>query len=297
MRRFLFAMMVLCSWQIGAFAQESKPAAPKEHAATDSARPLPDMQTLFRDIVKHQKELDEIRKNYMFREESREEEMDGSGAVKKTTVEEHETFYIGRRQVSRMLSKNGKLLTEEEKRKEEEQVQKNIEEAKKKEQKREDQHKDDDDQITVETFLKIAKLTNERREMRNGNETIVCDFTGDPNAKTHGMAESAVKKISGTMWIDENRRQLVRMEAKLDDNFKVGGGVLAKIEKGSSFAFEQALVNDEIWLPTFAEANVTARVLLFKSIRQHQMSKFSDYRKFRSKSVVTLADDEKAKPQ
>jgi hypothetical protein len=289
MKRYLTLIaMLFCG---AMFAQNAQPVK-----TADKNRPLPDLPTLFRDIMKHQKELDEIRKNYIYTQFTREEELDGNGNVKKTTVEEHETFYVGRRQVSRLLSKDGKELTPSEKEKEQKRVDKEIADFKKREIKREEKGEGDDGEIGVETFLKIAKLTNERREIRNGREAIVCDFAGDPNAKTHGMAENAVKKISGTIWVDETKRHVMRMEAQLDDSFKVGGGLLASVQKGSKFAFEQALVNEEVWLPTYSEATVGARVLVFKSLHEHQVSRYSDYRKFRAKTSVTLAEPEPAKP-
>src|SRR4051812_13048789 len=152
-------------------AQQSQPTTT---AAAD--RPLPDVPTLFRDIVKHQKDLDEIRKNYIYKESVREDELDGNGSVKKTTFEERETFFVGRRQVSRLLSKDGKELTDSEKEKEQKRLDKEINDIKKRAEKREETGKEDDNAITVETFLKISKLTNERREMRSGREAIVCDF-------------------------------------------------------------------------------------------------------------------------
>ena len=278
--KLIALLLMLCG---PVFAQvQTKAVAPD--------RPLPDLPTLFRDIVKHQKELDEIRKNYIYKESTKEEELDGNGNVKKTTIEEKETFYVGRRPVSRLLSKDGKELTPQEKEKEQKRIDKEIADFKKREQKREDQGKEDDDEVTVETFLKLAKLSNERREARSGHDAVVCDFTGDPDAKTHGMAEAAVKKLSGTIWIDEANRQVMRMEAKFDDAFKVGGGLLASLQKGSNFVFEQAFVNNEVWLPTYSEATVGARVLVFKSVHEHQITNYSDYRKFRTKSTVTLAD-------
>src|SRR5438132_650147 len=102
MKRFFIAMCLTAA----TFAQSS----PAKTTDTVAVRPLPDLPTLFGDIVKHQKELDLIRKNYMFHEDSREEEFDGDGRVKKTTLEERETFYIGRRQVSRLLRKDGRDL-------------------------------------------------------------------------------------------------------------------------------------------------------------------------------------------
>src|ERR1051326_546311 len=116
-------------------------AAQTQPKTTASDKPLPDLPTLFRDIVKHQKELDELRKNYMYKESSKEEELDGNGNVKKTTLEEKETFYVGRRPVSRLLAKDGKELTPNEKEKEQKRVDKEIADFKKREQKREDSGK------------------------------------------------------------------------------------------------------------------------------------------------------------
>ena len=107
------------------------------------------------------------------------------------------------------------------------------------------------------------------------------------------MAENALKKLSGTVWIDEDGREVVRMEARFDEAFKVGGGLFASVQKGSSFIFEQALVNNDVWLPTFADVNVAARLLLFKGIREHSAIQFSDYRKFRVDSKMSLAEEEK----
>jgi hypothetical protein len=254
-------------------------------------KPLPDIPTLFRDVEAHQKELEKIRKNYMFRVVEQEDELDSDSHVKHSKTEEHEVFYVGRHHVSRLLRKDGVDLTPSEQKKEQERVDKEIQADKRKEAKRqqkEDEGKHSENEITVETFLRISRFENPRRVSFKDRPAIAFDFSGNPDAKTHGMAENALKKISGTVWIDEESRQLVRMEAKLDEPFKIGGGLLASVQKGSSFVFEQAFVNDEIWLPTYAEANVVGRMLLVKGIREHSISRFSDYRKFRVASKMDV---------
>jgi hypothetical protein len=70
------------------------------------------------------------------------------------------------------------------------------------------------------------------------------------------------------------------MEAHFTDNFHVAGGLLANVQKGSSFYFDQAPVNGEIWFPTNAEGHIEARVLLLKGIRQHVVEHDSDYERF-----------------
>jgi len=77
------------------------------------------------------------------------------------------------------------------------------------------------------------------------------------------------------------------LERAVERALKVGGGLLLSVGPGSSLVFEQALVNEEVWLPTFAEIDVSARLLLLKGVKQHQEIRFSDYRKL---SVETTED-------
>jgi hypothetical protein len=59
------------------------------------------------------------------------------------------------------------------------------------------------------------------------------------------------------------------------------GGLLATIQKGSSFRFDQAPVNGEIWLPTGGEGTFQARVLMVKNLRQHFSERDYDYKRFK----------------
>jgi hypothetical protein len=136
-------------------------------------------------------------------------------------------------------------------------------------------------EISVSRLLKIMDVRNERRESYRGRPAIVFDFVGRKDAQTHGLAEDASKKLQGTLWVDETDRQIAHLDAAFDDNFHVGGGVVANVQKGSNFHFDQAQVNDEVWLPTGAEGTMQARVLLVKSYRQHVTERDYDYKRFR----------------
>ena len=115
--------------------------------------------------------------------------------------------------------------------------------------------------------------------------TIAFDFEGDPHADTHGIAESASKKLAGTLWVDEKDREVARLTVHFDDNFRIGGGLVASVQKGSSFEFEQGLVNNELWLPTAGDAHVAARVMLVKGMRQNMYFKDSDYQRFHAEAT------------
>jgi len=70
------------------------------------------------------------------------------------------------------------------------------------------------------------------------------------------------------------------MDVSFDENFKVGGGLLATVQKGSNFHFEQSPINGELWLPVGADASVQARVLVLKGIRQNFSERNTDFKRF-----------------
>ena len=134
--------------------------------------------------------------------------------------------------------------------------------------------------ISVSRILEIMDVRNPRRATFRGRRTIVFDFAGRKDAKTHGLVEDASKKLQGTLWVDEVDKQVAHMEVSFTDNFRVAGGLFASVQKGSSFHFDQAPVSETLWLPTGAEANLQGRLLLVKGIRQHFTERDYDFKQF-----------------
>jgi hypothetical protein len=89
-----------------------------------------------------------------------------------------------------------------------------------------------------------------------------------------------IQKLVGNAWIDEDAKRLVRLEARVNETIKIGGGLVLSLQRGSLFEFEQELVKGEVWLPTYAEVNASARFLLVKGFKINQTQRFSDYKKF-----------------
>ena len=90
-------------------------------------------------------------------------------------------------------------------------------------------------EVSITRILDLMEERNPRRETYRGRPAIVFDFVGRKDAQTHGLAEDASKKLEGTIWIDEADRQVAHLDVHFDDNFKVGGGLVATIDKGSNF--------------------------------------------------------------
>ena len=244
----------------------------------DVVAPVPDIRHLMIEVMDHQKQLEKVRENYTYTTSSTTQDIDSSGKVTKTETEDSEVFFINTHRIERTVKKNGKALDEHDEKKEQEHIQKLVEKAQKTPPG--EPLEGPNTRVTIQQLLDIMQVSNPRRENFRGRSTIVFDFAGRRDAKTHGLAEDASKKIAGTLWVDERDHQVARMEAHFTDNFHVGAGLLANVQKGSSFYFDQAPVNGEIWFPTGAEGRIEARVLLLKGIRQHITERNYDYKRF-----------------
>ena len=245
--------------------------------------PLPDIRQLMREVQEHQKQLDQIRENYTYTSYQVVQDIDANGQVKKTESSEYQDFFVSGHVIERKVKANDKPLNEHEQQKETERVTKLVEKAEKTPR----GQSLEGPSISISRVLDIMDVSNERRELYRNDPTIVFDFVGRKDAKTHGLAEDASKKLQGTLWIDEADRQVVHLEVRFDDNFRMVGGLLATVQKGSSFRFDQSKVNGEIWLPTGAEGTVQARLLMFKSLRQHFRERDYDYQRFKVETQQT----------
>jgi len=253
--------------------------------------PLPEIHQLMVEVQKHQRELDKVREDYTYSSAETTQDIDGNGQVKKTESNEYEVFFVNGHQIDRRVKKDGKPLDDDEQRKETEHVTKQVEKA----QKTPPDQPLDGPQISITRVLEIMDVRNPRRELYHNRPTIVFDFVGRKDAKTHGLAEDASKKLQGTLWVDEADRVVAHIDVSFDDNFHVGGGLVATVQKGSNFHFEQSPVNGELWLPTGAEGSMQARLLLLKGIRQHFTERDYDFKRFHVEAQQSK--DAKALPE
>ncbi len=239
--------------------------------------PIPSIPDLMRKVEDHQKQLEKVRENYTFTSARTVEDIDSNGHVTKTETEEDDDFFVNGHLIERAVKKNGKPLAGHDEEKETERVTKLVEKAEKTppDQPLEGQT------ISVSRLLDIMDVRNPRRETYRGRPTIVFDFVGRENAKTHGLAEDASKKLQGTVWIDEAGLQVAHLEVSFNDKFRVGGGLLATVDKGTNFRFDQSPVEDGLWLPTGSEGMVQGRLLMVKSLRQHITERDYDFKVFR----------------
>ncbi|MEK6320788.1 MAG: hypothetical protein AABN33_03800 [Acidobacteriota bacterium] len=273
----------------------------------EGARPLPELEPLMKAITANQDKLEEMRERYTCRLVQIERKHDGDGRVKETETHAYEVTPIGDAFIERLISTNGKELSASEREKEDKRVQKVVEEIIKRQEKKQEkkerarasgeQEEKQKDDLTIKDFLRISEITSVRREMFRGHEVIAFDFEPRKGFKPKNRADEIANKLAGTIWVDEQAQQVARLEARLTDSFKIGGGVLASIGPSTAFVFEQDKINDEVWLPSLMEANVTARLLLFAKFNRSVERRYSEYKKYQIDSRYELSKPkEGAKP-
>jgi hypothetical protein len=269
-----------------------------------------DIPALLRDLSKNQDEDDKRVNDYTFTQKVTEREVDDRGQVKKEKVSVYEVYPIADYGwVEKLVMENGAPLSPERAAKEEKRAAEELEKAEheapklkqKREQKRAERRAkrrakssdkakaggegdEEDDDVEISTFLRACEFFSPRREHFRERDVIVFDFRPRAGFKPSTMGETIVSKLSGVIWIDPAERQAVRLEARLVDNFKLGGGLVASIKPGSAFIFEQTRLPEGVWMPRFSQVNVSARVLLFKGVTVNETREFGGFKRFSTKT-------------
>jgi len=264
--------------------------APPSASPPPDDRPLPDIPTLMRDVEINQRKSEAIEKDYLYHSVLTRQETDSHGQIKKTTVNEYDTYWVNGVRVGRLIKKDGKDLTADEIAKENERIDKETAKAHVKREQADAQGKETDshgdEEVTVSRLIELGSFTNARRVQLNGRDTIAIDYLGDPRAKTRNRNEEVIRDLQGTAWIDEQDHVLARVDEQFVNPFKIGGGLIASVQQGTHISMEQTKVNGEVWLRSRVDAQGAARTLLFFSFSGSVHIADSDYRKFKATSTI-----------
>lgn len=258
-----------------------------------SGEPLPDIPTLLRDLQSNEDRVEQMLDNYSYTQKVIRRELGKDGILRETGSETTQlSFYKGYR-ITRLVEKNGKPLDADDQADEDREAAKRVDEIERRIARDERRSvsqsaagppNGEGRRISIAEVLRASLLLNPRRERFKGRDVIVFDFEPNP-AFDYKNARSFLRffgKCAGVIWIDEKDKQVARVDSVLFDDYKVGGGFLANLRKGASFTLEQERVNDEIWLPSVADVNLSVRVLLLKGINVNSVVRSYNYRRFRT---------------
>jgi hypothetical protein len=199
----------------------------------------------------------------------------------------------------RLIKKNGQPLSEKEARKEQQKLDESIQERsrlsgsqrEKLERKRSERRRKEAQ--FWDEGVKAFDLTLSGEDNLQGRKLLIFVVTPRASYVPRDSDLSILKKIKGKMWVDEADAQINRAEIEFIEDFKLGAGFLAKVNRGSTLKVWQRKVNDEAWFPYHSEVVANGRVLVFKGFNLKFVSDFTNYRKFETQvNIVPAATTE-----
>ena len=258
-----------------------------------------DVVKLLREVSKNQDELEKRFSEYAFVQKETDREINSKGELKKETTKVYEVFpIVNRAPVMKLVSENGvplsgERLAKETKRVEEEflkaerdqekdkqRVDRNRAERERKRAARAKKSTDEDEDVDISQFLRVHQFVSPRIERFRERDAVVFDFRVRPGFKAGNRQEELISKLVGVAWIDPADKQVMRLEARLAEGFKMAGGLLVNLRPGAAFLMEQTRMAEGLWLPRLAQINLSVKVLLFGGGDFNKTIEWTDYKHF-----------------
>jgi hypothetical protein len=258
-----------------------------------------DITSLLLEVARNQDAIENRVAEYSFKQTETDREINSKGELKKQSVKVYEIYPLPNREpVQKLISENGVPLSAERAAKEEKRVheeflkaerdkEKDAAEAAKRKSEREKKQKagdgkknDEEGDPAISMFLRACDFVSPRRERFEGRESIVFDFRPRAAFKPKTREESLIAKLVGVVWIDPTDKQVMRLEARLAEGFKIAGGLVASLKPGAALVMEQTRMEQGVWLPRFAQINLSVKVLLFGGGDFNKTIEWSDYKHF-----------------
>lgn len=263
--------------------------------------PLPDLHAFLSEVRDRIHTDDYLLDQYTFNEKQTERELDSDGSVRKVTTSVYEVYPSPEpgHTYRKLVERDGKRLTAEELAEEDEKQE--AKEARKaaklysedasRRASAESERKLKETR-TIEEIFRIFDFQITGREEVDGRSAIVLAFEPRAGVETSTRGGKILKKFAGRAWVDEEDRQLVRVEAELMDDLSFGLGLLAKLKKGARAVIQRRKVNGEIWLPAEARFVGHGRLFLVRGLHVDALSEYSDYRKFTVATHASVKPDQ-----
>jgi len=283
-RRSLALILLISAVEFVPAAGQSHPAV-EAIAATPSVRVTVDPREIVRRSVEADQRNTKLVKNYTYQERVVEKRLDKDGRPKKQEIKAYDISILYGEPYRRLLQRNDRPLKDDEEKKEEEKLNKFI--AKYKNESPQDREKRlaeadkrrGDQRAFAREIVDAYDFRLLGEEQVDGRSVFVIEATPRPDFRPKQPHADLLSKFRGKIWIDKNEYQWVKMQAETIDTVSFGL-FLVRLHKGSTIAFEQTRVNEEIWLPRHVAVNASARVALMINAAIEQETTFSNYRKF-----------------
>lgn len=131
----------------------------------------------------------------------------------------------------------------------------------------------------VEDIAAVIDVVIHRRDKLNGRDAIVARFKARRDADPKTREGRLARGFAGEIWIDEQSKQVVKIDATAVDDLSYGYGVLGRLNKGATVTVRQQAVEGNLWLPVSVRFDGEGRALLFRKLTINFALDWFDYRR------------------
>lgn len=196
-----------------------------------------------------------------------------SGAALRDMIETKDVI------LARTLTWNGRQLTPNERFKEEAKLDLVVNDVEELRKKQSEQDADRKRTLQVVQALPDALLFRYAGiEAVRGRDAFKLTFTPNPDFDPSSKETYGLKAAAGTLWIDRQFIQIVKMEAALTENIYIGWGILGHINKGGRLELEQTLLTGNVWRISKLNIEATGKAFFFKTIKIKNRQSAWDFR-------------------
>lgn len=252
--------------------------------------PLPDFNTFSAEVKKHLATDEERQSGYMYVERRIEQKVDGSGRLTGESVKVFELYpgLPGEARYRRLIEENGRGVAADKLAREDRERQRHVDsyikaqasESQRQKAVREEEKTRRRFNAAIDDLFRIYEIRLVRRESIDGHSTIFATLDPKEHVKPQTDDGKIMRNFKARAWVSESDYELVRVELEAIRDLSFGLGVLARVHKGTTAAFERRKVNNEVWLPAKVTWTASGRLLLLKRLRLRGISEFSGYKKF-----------------
>ena len=237
------------------------------------AQPPPaDANPYVRGLVGAHRQREEALSRYTYDVNERRERLDKHGRVRRREIRQSEVFHVRGRPVRRLVARDGRPLEGRDREHEDERVEKLVEAIR------------SGDVVTEQPGVRLSRILErfdfeeQPAEKIEGRCTRVFDFAARPGDFDLDR-DKLLRKLTGRLWVDEEEKAVVRLEARNTAGLKFALGLGASV---SSLTFGMGFTRMEegVWLPRSLEAYAEGRRFLFRKFRSRRTTTYSNFRRF-----------------
>jgi hypothetical protein len=132
--------------------------------------------------------------------------------------------------------------------------------------------------LVTKELIDRFEFTVTKREMVHDRPALAIKFSPKPNAPEKTIEERIYKEIAGTLWIDEEEFELVKLDAHLRSAIPLGWfGAIGSLNKFNAM-LERIRLADGVWVNRQSSFQIVARKLL-SAVRMKITEESSDFRR------------------